>query len=166
MTKTRAISKKDNKGVNGSDTTQVDHTNLGTSRMWMAGQRKHQTGLGSQAWVTWRMLMSLSKTRESEEYIGMERRWQVKAECAWCLTHQRNKSSSLWREVRIAKKPWREGPWAFAAMWIDQEMIRSQTEKDKYHVSPKSKIWHKWTYLQNRLTDIENKLMDTKGEII
>ena len=28
------------------------------------------------------------------------------------------------------------------------------------------KKWYEWTYLQdrNRLTDIENKLMDTKGE--
>ena len=29
-----------------------------------------------------------------------------------------------------------------------------------------SKIWYRWTYLQNRsrLTDIENKVMVTKGE--
>ena len=26
------------------------------------------------------------------------------------------------------------------------------------------KKWYKWTYLQNRLTDIENKIMVTKGE--
>ena len=26
------------------------------------------------------------------------------------------------------------------------------------------KKWYKWTYLQNRPTDIENKLMVTKGE--
>ena len=36
-----------------------------------------------------------------------------------------------------------------------------------YHLHVESKIWHKWTYLRNRnrLTDIENKLMVTKGEI-
>ena len=28
-----------------------------------------------------------------------------------------------------------------------------------------SKNLYKWTYLQNRLTDIENKLMATKGEM-
>ena len=27
-----------------------------------------------------------------------------------------------------------------------------------------SKIWHKWTYLQNRLTDIENGPVVAKGE--
>ena len=35
-----------------------------------------------------------------------------------------------------------------------------------YHIHVESKMRHKWTYLQNRnrLTDIENKLMVTKGE--
>ena len=35
-----------------------------------------------------------------------------------------------------------------------------------YHLSVESKIWHKWTYLQNRnrFTDMENKLIVTKGE--
>ena len=34
------------------------------------------------------------------------------------------------------------------------------------HLDVESKIWHKWTYLQsrNRLTDIRNKVMVTKGE--
>ena len=48
----------------------------------------------------------------------------------------------------------------------------SQTEKDKYcmisHMGgiKKKYIWYKWTYWQNRnrLRDIENKLMVTKGE--
>ena len=33
------------------------------------------------------------------------------------------------------------------------------------HLYVESKLWHKWTYLQNRNrpTDIENKLMVTKG---
>ena len=38
MTKTRAISRKKNKGVNGRDTTQVDCTNLGTNWMQKAGK--------------------------------------------------------------------------------------------------------------------------------
>ena len=53
----------------------------------------------------------------------------------------------------------------FAATWMDIEIIHlseiSQTDKDKYHmVSPICGIfkkWYKWTYLQNRLIDIENK---------
>ena len=52
----------------------------------------------------------------------------------------------------------------FAATWMD-------LEKGKYHMyrlyveSEKNKKY-KWTYFQNRnrLTDIENKLMVTKGE--
>ena len=35
-----------------------------------------------------------------------------------------------------------------------------------YHLYEESKIWYKWSCLQNRnrLTDIENKFMVTKGE--
>ena len=47
----------------------------------------------------------------------------------------------------------------------------SQREKDKYDITymwnvKKKKKWYKWIYLQNRnrLTEIENKLMVTKGE--
>ena len=53
---------------------------------------------------------------------------------------------------------------------MDLEIILSklsETEKDRSndHVYVESKIWYKWTYLQNRskLTDIENKFMVTKG---
>ena len=60
----------------------------------------------------------------------------------------------------------------FAATWMDLEIIIlsevSQAEKDKYHISLVCGIkkWYKWTYLQNRnrLTDIENKLVVTKGK--
>ena len=47
----------------------------------------------------------------------------------------------------------------------------SQTERDKYCITYmwnlKKKKRYKWTYLQNRnrLTDIENNRMVTKGEI-
>ena len=60
----------------------------------------------------------------------------------------------------------------FAAIWMDLEIIIlsevSQTEKDKYYMILLicgSKKQYKLTYLQNRnrLTDIENKLMVTKG---
>ena len=44
----------------------------------------------------------------------------------------------------------------------------SQKDKDtiRYHFYVKSKIGHKWIYLQNRnrLTDVENRLMVAKGE--
>ena len=59
----------------------------------------------------------------------------------------------------------------FAATWMDLEIIKlSEVSQRKtniiYHLYVKSKIWYKWTYLQNRnrLTDIEDKLMVTKGE--
>ena len=57
---------------------------------------------------------------------------------------------------------------SFAGTWIDLEVITlgevSQAEKDKYHMI--SLIWKKWTYFwnRNRLIDIENELMITKGE--
>ena len=61
----------------------------------------------------------------------------------------------------------------FAATWMDLETVilseLSQTEKDKYHMMSlicASKKLYKRTYLQNRnrLTDIENILVVTKGE--
>ena len=60
----------------------------------------------------------------------------------------------------------------FAAMWMDLEIIilsevnQIKTNTIRYHLYVESKIWYKWTYLQNRnrLRDIENKLMVTKGE--
>ena len=60
----------------------------------------------------------------------------------------------------------------FAATWMELEIIMvsevSQKEKDKYqcyHLYVESKIWDKWTYLwrRNRLTDIEDKLVNSKG---
>ena len=62
------------------------------------------------------------------------------------------------------------------ATWMDLGMngltiLSTQTEKDKYHVISLIcriylKKWYKWTYLQNknRLTEIENKIMVTKGQ--
>ena len=61
----------------------------------------------------------------------------------------------------------------FSATWMDLEIIIlsevGETEKDKYHMISlyvDSKKRYKRTYLQNRnrLTDIENKLMVTKGK--
>ena len=62
----------------------------------------------------------------------------------------------------------------FAATWMDLKIVIlnevSQTEKDKYcmilFICGILKKWYKWTYLQNRnrVTDVENKLMVTKGE--
>ena len=62
----------------------------------------------------------------------------------------------------------------FAATWMDLEIVIlsevSQTEKDKYHmislICGILKKLYKWTFIQNRNrpTDIESKLMVTKGE--
>ena len=51
----------------------------------------------------------------------------------------------------------------------DYHTTWSKSEKDIYKISPICgilKYWYKWTYLENRkrLTDIENKVMDTRGE--
>ena len=42
----------------------------------------------------------------------------------------------------------------------------SQKEKDKYHMMlyVASKIWQKWTYETERLTDRESSLVVAKGE--
>ena len=61
---------------------------------------------------------------------------------------------------------------SFAATWMQLEFSIlsevNQKEKDTmwYHLYVESKIWHKWTYLQNRnrLTDIEIRLVVAKGE--
>ena len=60
----------------------------------------------------------------------------------------------------------------FAATWMDLEVIiLSEVNQRKtniiwYHMQNLKKNRYKWTYLQNRnrLTDLENKLMVTKGE--
>ena len=69
---------------------------------------------------------------------------------------------------------------SFAATWMDLEIAIlievSQTEKIKYHMIivhmsyclyvEFKKKWCKWTDLQNRnrVTDVENKLIVTKGK--
>ena len=62
----------------------------------------------------------------------------------------------------------------FAATWMELEIVIlsevSPKKKDKYHlislVCGIQKKWYKCTYLQNRnrVTDVENKPMVTKGE--
>ena len=60
----------------------------------------------------------------------------------------------------------------FAAMQTDlkifilNEVGQTKTNTVWYHLYVESKIWYKWTYVQNRNrpTDTENKLMVTKEE--
>ena len=60
----------------------------------------------------------------------------------------------------------------FAATWTDLDIIifselrQRKTNMIWYHLSTESKKWYQLTYLQNsnRLRDIENQLMVTKGE--
>ena len=46
------------------------------------------------------------------------------------------------------------------------EVRQSNTNTMWYHLHVESKIWHRWTYLQNRnrLIDTEDKLIATKRE--
>ena len=62
---------------------------------------------------------------------------------------------------------------SFAATWIQLEILmlsegvrKRKTNTTWYHLHVESKIWHKWTCLQNRngLTDIENTLVVAKEE--
>ena len=60
----------------------------------------------------------------------------------------------------------------FTATWTQPEiLILSEARKRNinitwYHLYVESKIWHKWTYLQNRnrLTDMESRPVVSKGE--
>ena len=55
-------------------------------------------------------------------------------------------------------------------MYLEITVLREVSQRKTniiwYHLHVESKIWYKWTYLQNndRLTDVENKLMVTKGK--
>ena len=57
----------------------------------------------------------------------------------------------------------------YSGTWgLSRKKFIFQEEKDKYHMISlyvEYKIWHKWTYLWNRnkLTDIENRFVVTKG---
>ena len=56
------------------------------------------------------------------------------------------------------------GPRDFYTKWSQSERERQKLHGIVYMWNLKK--WYKWTYLQNRntLTDIENKLLVTKGE--
>ena len=53
------------------------------------------------------------------------------------------------------------GPRDYDTKWSKSER---EGQTPCYHLGVESRIWHKWVYLKNRLTDIENKLMLTKGK--
>ena len=59
---------------------------------------------------------------------------------------------------------------AFAATWMDLEIVilseisQRQMSYDITYIWNLKK-WYKWIYLENRLTDFENKLTVIKGEI-
>ena len=61
----------------------------------------------------------------------------------------------------------------FAATWVDLEIIilsevsQTKTKIIWYRLLLILKKWYKWTYIKNRnrSTDVENKLMVTKGEM-
>ena len=55
-----------------------------------------------------------------------------------------------------------DGPRDYHTKWS-----QTKTNTTWYHLNVESKLWHKWTYLQNtnRLRDIENRLVVAKGEM-
>ena len=63
---------------------------------------------------------------------------------------------------------------SFAVTWMQLEILTSSEVKKRtintvwYHLYVESKIWHKWTYLQNRkrLIDTENRLAVAKEEAV
>ena len=57
-----------------------------------------------------------------------------------------------------------DGPGDYHTKWSKSDRERQISYDTTYRQTLKK--WNKWTYLQNRnrLTDIENKLMVTKGE--
>ena len=59
-----------------------------------------------------------------------------------------------------------DGPRGYYAKWNKSDRERQMPYDFTYMWNLKK--WYKWTYLQNRnrLTDIENKLMVTKGETV
>ena len=67
-------------------------------------------------------------------------------------------------------QPQKEWVMPFLATKMDPEIIIlsevSQREKDmlRHHLYMETKKWYEGPYLQNRVTDIENKLMATKRE--
>ena len=60
-----------------------------------------------------------------------------------------------------------EATWMYLEIIWQSEVSQTKANTIKYHLFVESKIWYKWIYLQNRnrLTDIENKCMITKGEM-
>ena len=50
-------------------------------------------------------------------------------------------------------------------MDLDIIIVRKVRERNIwYHLHVEANTWHKWTYLQNRLTDIENRCVVANGE--
>ena len=72
------------------------------------------------------------------------------------LSHQKEWNNAICSNM--------DGPRDYHTKWSKSDRVR-QILYDITHMV-ESKIWHKWTYLQNRnrLTDIEKRLVVAKGE--
>ena len=59
-----------------------------------------------------------------------------------------------------------------AAAWMDLKIVTvSEKESEKWktntvgcHLCVESKLWHKWIYLWDRITDMEGRLVVAKGD--
>ena len=80
---------------------------------------------------------------------------------------------SIYNGILLSYKKHKVMP--FAATWMNLEIIilsevKSYREKqisyDITYMENLKRKWYKQTYLQNRLTDVENKFMITKGETV
>ena len=93
-----------------------------------------------------------------------------------CHRHpvRQRKTNIIWYHLYVEKEmathssilAWRI-PWTRAWWAPVHGVAESRTWLERLtHTDMEYKMWHKWTYLQNRnrLTDIENKLIVTKGE--
>ena len=95
-------------------------------------------------------------------------RWMDKEDVKYTHTHTHTHTGILLSH----KKEWSnaicsnmDGPRDYHTKWSKPERER-QISYDITYMWNLKKKWYKWTYTQNRnrTTDIENKLMVTKGE--
>ena len=95
---------------------------------------------------------SIHNSQDIETTVNVINRWMDKEDMVHMyngilLSHRKEWNKAICSNM--------EGP-------RDYKWSRSNTIGYSFYVE--SKIWHRWTYLQNRLTDIDNRLEVAKGK--